>query len=140
MGRVQGLRKRGSGRVTGLTPHVPAWESKGKKMDMDRHSYGRGGRARSKDTLDRVPQGGDKGVYSGKMPGKGRDKDGNEGAFLDTACKGHRDHPGGGKPPSSKMPTMRHASSVVVSKWPPQEHSNVQEWGILDEGGFPPPG
>ena len=67
---------------------------------------------------DRVPQGGDEGVSSGRMPVKGRDKDGDEGTFLETACKGRRDHLGEGKPPSSKMPTMRHASPVAVSKWP----------------------
>ena len=27
------------------------------------------------------------------------------------------------------MITMRHASLVVVTKWTPQEHSDVQEWG-----------
>ena len=75
------------------------------------------------------PKGGDGGVSSERMPGKGRDKDGDEGAFLERACKGRRDHLGGGKPPSSNMPTMRHASSVAVSKWTSQEHSNVQEWG-----------
>ena len=103
---MQGLRKGGGGRVTGITPHVTAWEIKGKKMDMDRRSYGRGRRGRAKDISDRVPQGGDKGVPSGSMPGKGPDKDGNEGAFLEKACTGRRDHLGGGKPPSSKMPTM----------------------------------
>ena len=87
-----------------------------------------GGGERAKDISGRVPQGGDEGVSSGRMPGKVRDKDGDEGAFLETACKGRRDHPGGGKPPSSNMPTMQHASPVAVSKWLSQEHSDVQEW------------
>ena len=81
------MRKGGGGRVTGLTPHVTAWESKGNTMDMDRRSYGRGRRRRAKDISGRVPQGGDEGVSSGSMPGKGRDKDGDEDAFLETACK-----------------------------------------------------
>ena len=132
-GRVQGLRKGGGGRVTGLTPHVTAWESNGKTMDMERRSYGRGGRGRAKDISDRVPQGGGEGVSSGRMPGKGRDKDGDEGAFLETACSGRRDHLGGGKTPSAKMPTMRHASPVADTKWPSQEHSNVQEWDGKEE-------
>ena len=102
-------------------------------MDMDRRSYGRGRSGRSKDILDRVPQGGGEVVSSGRLPGKGRDKDGDEGAFLETACKGRSDHLGGGKPPSSKMPTMKHASPVAVSKWPSQEHSDVQEWGGKEE-------
>ena len=66
----------------------------------------RGRRGGAKDISDRVPQGGDEGVSSGRMPGKGWDKDVDEGEFLETACKGRRDHLGGGKPPSSKMPTM----------------------------------
>ena len=102
-------------------------------MDMDRRIYGRGRRGRAKDISDRVPQGEDKGVSSGRIPGKGRDKDGDEAAFMETACKGRHDHIGGRKPPSSKMPTMQHASPVVVSKWPSQEHINVQEWGREEE-------
>ena len=130
---MQGLRKGGGGRVTGLTPHVKAWKSKGKTMEIDRRSYDRERRGRAKYTLDRVPQGGDKGVSSGGMPGKGRDKDGNEGAFLVTACKGRHDHLGGGKAPSSKIPTILHAGPVAVSKWLSQEHSDVQERGGKEE-------
>ena len=82
---------------------------------------------------DIVPKGGDKGVSSGRVPGKGRYTDGDEGVFLATACSGRRDHLGGGKPPSSKMPTMLHAGPVAVTKWTPQEHSDVQEWGGEEE-------
>ena len=78
---------------------------------------------------DRVPQGGDEGVPSGRVPGNGRNTDSDEGAFLATACSGPRDRLGRGKPPSSKMPTMRHAGPVKVTKWTSQEHSDVQEWG-----------
>ena len=39
-------------------------------MDMDRRSYGRGGRERAKDISDIVPQGGDEGVSSGRIPGR----------------------------------------------------------------------
>ena len=63
------------------------------------------------------------------VPRKGQDADGNENTFLAQTCTGRHDHLGGGKPPSSKMPTMQHASPVTVSKWPSQEHSDVQEWG-----------
>ena len=100
---------------------------------MDRRSYGRGRRGRTKDILDRVPQGGDKGVYSDRMTGKGRDKDGDEGTLLETACKGRRDHLGGGKTPSSKMPTLRHVSPVAVTQWPSQEYRDVQERGGKEE-------
>ena len=72
-------------------------------------------------------------MSSGRMPGKGRDKDGDEGAFLETACKGRRDHLGGGKPPSSKMPTLQHVRPVAVSQWPSQEYRDVQEWGGKEE-------
>ena len=85
------------------------------------------------DTSDRVPQGGDKGVSSGRLPREGRDKDGNAGAFLETAREGHLDHLGGGKPPSSKKTTMRHASPVAGHQRPPQEHRDVQGWGGKEE-------
>ena len=66
----------------------------------------------------RVPyQGGDEGIPSAGLPGKGRDADGDEGAFLVPACPGRRDHLGGGKPPTSKVLTMRHAGTVTVPKW-----------------------
>ena len=61
------------------------------------------------------------------LPGKGRDTDGDEGAFLAPACLGHRDHLGGGKPPTSKVLTMRHAGPVVVPQWETPEHCDVQE-------------
>ena len=103
---MRGLRKGGGGWVTGLTPHDPAWEGKGKVMDMDRRGYGRGRRGRASEISDGVPQGGDDGVSSGRLSGEGRDTDGDADALLDAACEGHSDHLGGGKPPSSKMPTM----------------------------------
>ena len=103
---MQGLRKGGGGRVTGLTPHVTALESKGNMMDMDRRSYRRGGRGRAKDISDRVPQGGDEGVSSRGMSRTGQNKHGNEGALLEMACKRRRDHLGGGKLTSSKIPTL----------------------------------
>ena len=133
-GRVQGLRKGDGGGVTGHTPHITAWENQGNTVDLDRRSDGRGRRrGGANNTSDRVPQGGDEGVSSGRVPGKGRDTDGDEGAFLATTCLGRCDHLGGGKPPSSKMPTMRHDGPVAVTKWTPQEQSDVQEWGREEE-------
>ena len=102
-------------------------------MDLDQRSYGRGGRGGANKIPDRVPQGEVEGVSSGRVPGKVRDTDGDEGAFLATACAGRRDHLGGGKPPSSKMPMMRHSGPVAVTKWTPQEHSDVQDWGGEEE-------
>ena len=68
-------------------------------------------------------------MSSGRVPRKGRDADGNEGPFLAPACLGRRDHLGGGEPPSYNMPTMQHAGPVALTKWTPQDHSDVQEWG-----------
>ena len=97
-------------------------------MDLDRRSYRRGRRRGvANNILNRLTQGGDEGVSNGRVPGKGRDTDGDEDAYLATTCLGRRDHLGGGKPPSFKIPTMRHAGPVAVTKWKPQEHSNVQE-------------
>ena len=70
---------------------------------------------------------------SGGLPGKGRDADDNESTFPAQACTGRRDHLGGGKPPSSKVPTMRHAGPVAFLKWEAQEHLDVQEWGGEEE-------
>ena len=126
---MQVLGKGDGGGVTGHTLHVTAWENQGKKVDLDRRSYGRvRRRGGANNILDRFPQGGDEGVSSGRVPGKGRDTDGDEGAFLATTCSGRHYHLGGGKPPSSKMPTMIHAGPVSVTKWTPQEHRYVQEW------------
>ena len=64
-----------------------------------------------------------------RVPGKGRDADGDEGAFLAPACPGRRDHLGGGEPPSSKIPTMRHAGPQAITKRIPHGYRDVQEWG-----------
>ena len=65
---------------------------------------------------------------SGGLPRKGRDADGDEGTFLTQTCTGRRDRLGGGKPPSSKVPTIRHAGPVAFPKGEAQEHHDVQEW------------
>ena len=67
------------------------------------------------------------------LPRKGRDADSDEGAFLAQTCPGRRDHLGGGKPPTSKVLTMRHAGPVAVPKWETHEHCDVQEWGGEEE-------
>ena len=64
------MRKGGGGRVTVLTPHVTAWESKGNTMDMGRRSYGRERRGRAKDIYNRVPQGGTKECPVEGCPGR----------------------------------------------------------------------
>ena len=79
------------------------------------------------------PKGGTKECPVEGRPGMAGTRTGDESAFLETARTGRRDHLGGGKTPSSKMPTMRHASPMAVTKWKPQEHSDVQEWGGEEE-------
>ena len=102
-------------------------------MDLDQRSYGRRRRGGANNISGRFPQGGDEGVPSGGVPGKVRDTDGDEGAFLAPECPGCRDHLGGGKPPSPKITTMRHAGPVAVTAWTPHEHRDVQEWGEEEE-------
>ena len=63
---------------------------------MDGRGHVRGGTA---DISDGVPQGGDKGLPSRRVPGEGGDKDGDARALLEKARAGHSHHPGGGKPP-----------------------------------------
>ena len=85
-------------------------------MALDQRSHGR--RRGTTHPSDRVPdQGGDEGMPSGGLPGKGREMDGNEGEFLAPACPEHRDHLGGEKPPTSKVLIMQHAGSVAFPQW-----------------------
>ena len=115
-GRVRGLREGDGGRVTGSLSDDTAWEGKGGQVELDRRSHRR--RRGTTHLSDRVPyQGGDEGIPSGGLPGKGRDADGDEGAFMAPACPGRRDHLERGKPPTSKVLTMRHAGPVAVSQW-----------------------
>ena len=102
---MRGLWEGDGGRVAGRTSYGTAWEGQGIKVVMDSRIQGMMGVT---DHLsDRVPyQGGDEGMPSGGLPGKGQDADGNEGTFLAQTCTGRRDHLGVGKPPSSKVPTM----------------------------------
>ena len=67
---MQGSRKGDGGRVTGLSPHVPAWESKETTMDMDRHSYRRGGGREPKTYLIEFPKGGTKECPVAGCPGR----------------------------------------------------------------------
>ena len=114
-GRVQGVRERDGGRVSGIPLDDAAREGEGGTVDLERLIHG--GR-RTKNISDRVPdEGGAEGLPSGGLTRKGWDTDGDEDAFLQPVCPGHRDHLGGGKPPTPKVLTMRHAGPVEVIKW-----------------------
>ena len=62
-----GLRKGGGGRVSGLPPHVATREGTVKTLDMDGRGYGERRRGSATDVPDRVPQGGVKGMSSGRL-------------------------------------------------------------------------
>ena len=45
-----------------------------------------------------------------------RDADGDEGTFLAHTCTGRRDHLGGGKTSSFKVPTMQYDGTVAFTE------------------------
>ena len=103
-GRVRGLREGDGGRVAGIPSDDTAWEGEGGQVGLERISHGRRGNT---NLSYRVPyQGRDKEMPSGGLPRKGWNTDGDEVTFLSPACPGHRDHLGGGKPPTPKVLTM----------------------------------
>ena len=130
-GRLQGLREGYGGRVAGIPPDDTAWEGEGGKVELEQISHKR---RRNTNLLDRVPdQGRYKGMPSGGLPRKDWDTDGDEDAFLSQACPGHRDHIGGGKPPTPKVLTMRYAGPVTGHQWETSGDRDVQEWGVEEE-------
>ena len=50
---MRGLWARGGGGIPRFTPHVPAWEGKGARMDMDGCNNGEG---RTQDISDGIPE------------------------------------------------------------------------------------
>ena len=99
-------------------------------MELERLIHGRG----AKKISDRLPdQGRAKGVSCGGLLRNGWDKDGDEDKFLQSACPGHRDNLGGGKPPTPKVLIIRHAGPVVDPKWETSRYRNVKEWGGAEE-------
>ena len=128
---MQGLREGDGVRVAGILSDDTAWEGKGGKVELDRIIHGRRGTTHLSDRV--TYQGGDKGLPSGGLTRKGQDTDGDEGEFLAPACPGHRDHLGGGKPPTSKLITMRHAGPVADPQWETLRYRDVQEWGGAEE-------
>ena len=122
---------KGAGRVAGSPSDDTAWEGKGVQVELELSSHWRRG---STNLSDRVPdQGMDEGMPSGGLPRKGRDTNGNEGAFLAPACPGNHDHLGGGKPPTPKVLTMRHAGPVADHQWETSGDHDLQEWGGAEE-------
>ena len=54
-----------------------------------------------------------------------RNADVNVGPLPIPACKGHRDHNGGGKPPPSTVPPVRNSSALEGSEWATFYHCSV---------------
>ena len=109
---VQGLWARDGGGITGFPPHVTAREGTGEKMDMDGCSNGEG---IAKDLSDGFPKRRGKDLPSRRVPGEGRDEDGDARALLEKARAGHCHHPGGGKPPPPPVQELRNVGAVAVS-------------------------
>ena len=114
-GRVRGLQEGDGSRFAGNPLDDTTWEGESGQVELEQSSH----RRRIKSNIsDRVTdQGSEEGIPSGGLPRKGRDTDGDEGSFLAPACPGHRDHLGGGKPPTPKVLTMKHAGNMVDPQW-----------------------
>ena len=99
-------------------------------MELERLGHWRG----DKNISDRLPdQGRAEGLPCGGLPRKGWDTDGDEDTFSQPACPGHCGHLGGGKPPTPKMLTMRHAGPTAGPKLEASQYRDVQEWGGAEE-------
>ena len=100
-GQLRGIWERDGGGVAGIPLNDAAREGEEVTVELEHLSHGE---RRTKNISDRVPnKGRAKGLLSGGMPRKGWDTDGNEDAFLQPACLGHRDYLGVGKPPIPKV-------------------------------------
>ena len=115
---MRGLRKGDGVGVARLTPQDATRQRTGEEMGMDGRGHG-GGRGRDTNVQAGVPQGGDTGVPSRRVPREGRDTDGDTHALLEEARAGHHHHLGGGKPPPSKVRNLRHVCTMAGPQWPP---------------------
>ena len=124
------MREGDGGRVSGIPPGDAARKGKGRTVELGSLSHGR----RPTNISDGFPdQGRAKELPCGGIPRKGWDKESDADAFLQPACPGHRDHLGGGKPPTPKVLTMQHAGPVAGTKQETPRHRNVQERGGTEE-------
>ena len=127
---MRGMPEVDGGRVAGIPSDDVAWEGRGETVELGSLSHGR----RPTHISDGFPnQGRAKQLPCGGLPRKCWDTDGNESAFLQPACLGHRGHLGGGKPPTPKVITMQHAGPVAGPQWEAPQHRNMQERGGTEE-------
>ena len=113
-GRVWGMREGDGSGIVGTPQDDTAWADNRGAMELGSLDHGR----RPADVLAVLPDQGRAAElpYRG-LPRTGRDKDSNADEFLQPACPGYHDHIGGGKPPTPKVLTMRHAGPMVGAKW-----------------------
>ena len=116
---MRGLRKGDGVGVARLTPQDATRQRTGEEMGMGGRVHGGEGRGRDTNIQAGVPQGGDNGVPSGRVPGEGRDTDGDARALLEEARAGHHHHLGGGKPTPSKVRKLQQVCTVAGPQCPP---------------------
>ena len=127
---MRGMREGDGGRVAGIPPDDTARKVKGRAVELGSLSHGR----RTTNVLAGLPdQGRAEDLPCGGMHRKGWDTDSDADEFTKPACPGHRDNLGGGKPPTPKVLTMRHAGTVAGTKWEAPRHRDVQERGRTEE-------
>ena len=109
-GTVWGMQEGDGGRIVGVPQGDTAWA--GGRGAVELGSFGH--RRRAADVLDGLPnQGRAAELPCRGLPRKGRDTDSDADAFLQLAFLGHRDHLVGGKHPTPKVLTMRHAGPMA---------------------------
>ena len=124
------MREGDGGRVAGIPPDDAARTGEGRAVELGSLSHGR----RPVNVSDGLPdQGRAKELPCGGLTRKGWDTDSDADAFLQPAYPGHRDHLGGGKPPTPKMITMQHAGTVEGTQQEAPCHRVVQDRGGAEE-------
>ena len=111
---MRGMREGYGGRVAGIPSDDATRKGEGGTLELGSLSHGR--------RLTHISYGFNDQWRAEElpcvgMPRKGWDADGDEDALLNPACPGHCGHLGGGKPPTPKVLTMRHAGTVAIPQW-----------------------
>ena len=108
--RVQGMQEGDGGGIAGIPPNDTAWTGEGGTLELGCLSHGR----RPTDISAGLPdQGRAAELPCRGMPRKGSDTDSDADAFMQPVYPVHRDHLGGGKPPTPKVLTMRNAGPTA---------------------------
>ena len=124
------MREGDGGGVAGIPPVETVRTGEGRAVELGSLIHGRRPANVSAGLTD---QGRNKELPCGGLPRKGREMDSDADAFLHLVCPGHRDHLGGGKPPTPKVLMMRHAGTVEGTQQEAPCHCVVQERGGAEE-------